>query len=266
MLKLGLSTWSLLRLDVNSAVKMIGDAGLEYVEIWGEVPHAYPAWVDRKKLKDTLSTYKMYITAHAPFTDLNPASPFQPVKGAVEHTLEDFISFAEYLGVSMVTVHPGSVHSEALVPQSVQSSISTLKRVVQAGGGRLTVNVENQAKSNGAYHFPLGSTLESLQLLIAEVDGLHFTLDTGHAYVNGQRPLEVAERLGSRFAEVHLNDNPGTVDTHQIPGEGNAPLGELLDKLTIGEFPVCLELDPYRYTEEQVMSAAVRMKDALRRS
>jgi sugar phosphate isomerase/epimerase len=245
---------------------MIGDAGLEYVEIWGEVPHAYPAWVDKKKLRDTLSTYRMYITAHAPFTDLNPASPFQPVKGAVERTLEDFISFAEYLGVSMVTLHPGSVHSEALVSQSVQSSISTLERVVRASGGRLMVNVENMAKSEGAYHFPLGSTIESLQLLIAEVDGLHFTLDTGHAHVNGQRPLEVAERLGSRFAEVHLSDNSGTVDAHQIPGEGNAPLGELLDKLTIGELPVCLELDPYRYTEQQVVSAALRMKDALGRS
>ncbi|HMD78478.1 MAG TPA: sugar phosphate isomerase/epimerase [Nitrososphaerales archaeon] len=251
---------------MNSAVRMIGDAGLEYVEIWGEVPHAYPAWVDRKKLKDTLSTYKMYVTAHAPFTDLNPASPFQPVKGAVEHTLEDFISFAEYLGVSMVTVHPGSVHSEALVPQSVQSSISTLKRVVRAGGGRLTVNVENQAKSNGHYHFPLCSTLESLELIIAEVDGLHFTLDTSHAHVNGQRPLELAERLGSMLAEVHLSDNSGSTDDHLVPGEGNAPLGELLNKLSIGELPVCLEIDPYRYTEEQVMSAAVRMKDALRRS
>jgi sugar phosphate isomerase/epimerase len=101
---------------------------------------------------------------------------------------------------------------------------------------------------------------------MAEVEGLHFTLDTGHAHVNGLRPLEVAERLGSKFAEVHLSDNSGTEDTHQIPGEGNAPLGELLDRLSIGEFPVCLELDPYRYTEEQVMTAATRMKEALGRS
>ena len=208
----------------------------------------------------------MYVSAHAPFTDLNPASPFQPVKGAIERTLEDFVSFAEYLGVSMVTFHPGSVHSEALVPQSVEGSISTFRRVVRASGGRLTVNLENQAKSNGAYHFPLGSTVESLQLILAEVDGLRFTLDTGHAHLAGQRPLEIAERLGSKLAEVHLSDNSGTVDTHQIPGEGNAPLGELLDKLSIGELPVCLELDPYRYTEEQVISAATQLKGTLGRS
>jgi hypothetical protein len=29
-------------MDVESAVRAIGDAGFEYVELWGEVPHAYP--------------------------------------------------------------------------------------------------------------------------------------------------------------------------------------------------------------------------------
>ena len=40
-MKLGVSTWSLLKKDVYSAVKTIGDAGFEYIELWGEVPHAY---------------------------------------------------------------------------------------------------------------------------------------------------------------------------------------------------------------------------------
>ena len=266
MLKLGLSTWSLLRLDVSTAIRKIGDAGLEYVELWGEVPHAFPGGADKKQIKDALSSYRMYVTAHAPFTGLNPALPFQPVKGAVEHTLEEFVSLAEYLGASMVTVHPGSVHSEALVSQSVQSSISTLRRMVKASGGRLMVNVENQTKSNGAYHFPLGSTIESLQLIMAEVDGLHFTLDTGHAHVNGQRPLEMAQRVGPKLAEVHLSDNSGTADEHLIPGEGNAPLRELLDKLPLGDFPVCLELDPHRYTEDRVLGAVLEMKEKLGRT
>jgi len=265
-MKLGLSTWSLLHRDVYSAVHMIGDAGFEYIELWGEVPHAFPGWVDKKRLRDSLSSYSMYLTTHAPFTELNPASPFQPVRGAVERTLDDFVSFSADLDAAMVTVHPGSVHSEELVPQSVQSSIAMLRRMIRAAGGRLSINVENQTKSHGDYHFPLASTTESLELILAEVEGLRFTLDTSHAHVNGQSSLDLAVRSGPKLAEVHLSDNTGTDDAHQIPGEGNAPLGELLDKLTIGELPVCLELDPYRYTEEQVMSAAVRMKDSFRRS
>jgi len=265
-MKFGLSTWSLLHQDVYSAVHMIGDAGFEYIELWGEVPHAFPGWVDTKRLRDSLSSYTMYLTTHAPFTELNPASPFQPVRGAVERTLDDFVSFSADLGASMVTVHPGSVHSEDLVPQSVHSCIGMLRRMIRTAGGRLSINVENQTRSHGDYHFPLASTTESLELILAEVEGLRFTLDTGHAHVNGQSPLELASRFGSKLAEVHLSDNLGTTDTHQIPGEGNAPLRELLDKLTIGNLPVCLEIDPHRYTEDQVIGAAVRMKDTLRGS
>jgi sugar phosphate isomerase/epimerase len=109
-MKIGISTWSLLGLDVFAAVRAVGDAGFDYIELWGEVPHAHPDWVDRGKLRDVLSAYSMDLTMHAPFTDLNPATPFQPVRAAVEKTLEDFVKFSEHLGARMVTVHPGSVH------------------------------------------------------------------------------------------------------------------------------------------------------------
>lgn len=262
-MKLGLSTWSLLGLDVNSAVRMIGDAGLEYVELWGEVPHAFPGWVDKKRLKDTLSAYNMFVTAHAPFTELNPALPFQPVKAAVERTLEDFVSLSGYLGARMVTVHPGSVHNEALVPKSVESSIATLRRMVRAGGSHLTINVENMTKSRGSYHFPLASTTESLELMMAEVEGSRLTLDTGHAHVNGQSPLALAERLEPKLAEVHLSDNSGAADDHMIPGEGNAPLADLMTRLSLTEIPVCLEIDPHRYSAGQVIAAAIESRTAL---
>ncbi len=259
-MKLGLSTWSLLRLDVNTAVRTIGDAGFEYIELWGEVPHAYPEWTNRHQLRDTLSEYDMTLTMHAPFTDLNPASPFQPVKGAVERTLSDFVKFSDYLGATMVTVHPGSVHNEGLVPESTQNAIKTLNVMVKASGGRLSINVENLTRSGSKYHFPLASTLESLELILADVEGTRCTLDTGHAHVNGQSWVNLADRLGSKLAEVHLSDNAGATDDHMIPGEGNAPLSGIREKLGNSNVLVCLELDPHRYTEEKVLAAAVETK------
>lgn len=259
-MKLGLSTWSLLSLDIDSAVRAIGDAGFEYVELWGEAPHAYPDWTDKKRLKDTLSTYDMVVTMHAPFTDLNPASPFQPVKGAVERTLEEFVRFGTFLGATMVTVHPGSVHNEGLIPRSAENSIATLRGMVRASGGRLAINVENQTKSRSKYHFPLASTLESLELILAEVEGARFTLDTGHAHVNGQNSLAIAERVGARLAEVHLSDNAGAADEHLVPGEGTADLKGLLDKVAQTDILLCLELDPHRYKTDQVLRAASETK------
>jgi protein FrlC len=262
-LKLGLSTWSLLGLDVCSAVRAIGDAGFEYVELWGEVPHAYPTWTDKRQLRDTLSTYDMLVTTHAPFTDLNPASPFQPVKGAVDRTLEEFVKFSVYLGAKMVTYHPGSVHNEGLVAQSTGSSVATLRKLIKAGGGRLSINVENQTKSRSKYHFPLASTIESLELILSDAEGSRCTLDTGHAHVNGQNPLAIAERVEDKLAEVHLSDNSGSSDDHLIPGSGTAPLRRLLERIPQINVPLCLELNPRIYTKAEVLRAAKEIRSDL---
>lgn len=259
-MKVGLSTWSLLSMDLVSAVQTIGDAGFDYIELWGEAPHAHPGWTDKKALKDALSTYNLLVTLHAPFTDLNPASPFQPVKGAVEKTLESFVSFGDYLGATIITIHPGSVHNEALVPTSAESSVGTLRKMVKVSGGRLTINVENQTKSKSKYHFPLASTGESLELILAEVERLGFTLDTGHAHVNGQSPLSLAQRAGPKLTEVHLSDNGGASDDHLIPGEGTADLNSLLHEISGKDILVCLELDPHRYTSDAVLHAASEIK------
>jgi sugar phosphate isomerase/epimerase len=260
-MKLGVSTWSLLSLDVASAVRAIGEAGFDYIELWGEVPHAYPDWVDRRRIKDALSSFSMTVTMHAPFTDLNPATPFQPVKGAVEKTLQEFVRFSDSLGASLITVHPGSVHNEALVPQSLQNSIATLKKMVGMSGGRLAICVENQTKSRSKYHFPLASTVESLELILAEVEGLRFTLDTGHAHVNGQNPLALADRASATLAEVHLSDNAGASDDHLFPGEGTAELEGLTQKLAGTDVLVCLEVDPHRYSPDQVLQKSVSLRD-----
>ncbi len=262
-MKLGISTWSLLSTDLNSAVRAIGDAGFEFIELWGEVPHAYHDWADRKRLKETLSSYDMTLTLHAPFTDLNPATPFQPVKGAVARTLADFVKFGEHLGASMITFHPGSVYNEALVPESTGNSVAILRGLVKESGGRLTVCIENQSSSRSKYHFPLASTIESLELLLAQVDGSRFTLDTGHAHVSGLDPLFLAERVGPRLAEIHLSDNAGVTDDHLIPGEGTASLQELLNKVSQSDVLLCLELDPHTYTRDQVISAASELKAKL---
>ena len=258
-MKFGLSTWSLLSLDVYSAVEAIGDAGIGYVELWGEVPHAHPSWVDKRRLRDVLSTYSMAVTAHAPFTDLNPASAFQPVRGAIEKALEEFVEFAAYLGASKVTVHPGSVHSDQLVPGSFRSSAATLLKMIEAASGRLSINVENQTKSTSRYHYPLASSSESLQRFLADLPSSECTFDTGHANACGQDILKMAESLGDRMTEIHLSDNAGAADDHLIPGEGNAPLNGFMERAARKDILTCLELNPYRYTKEEVLGAVGRM-------
>jgi len=249
-------------MDVYSAVRAIGDAGSEYVELWGEVPHAYPDMVDKKRLRDVLSTYSMVVTAHAPFTDLSPASPFQPVKGAIEETMEAFVEFCAEVGAMMITVHPGSVHSEALIPQAADSSRGLLNRMAKAAMGRLSVNIENMVDAPSKYHYPLGSTQESLERLLDGVEGSRFTLDTGHAHACGQDPAKWSRELRGRLAEIHLSDNAGSADDHLVPGEGTISFDGLMEGAS-PDVLVCLELNPHRYSPGQVLGSLAKAKGFL---
>ena len=259
-MKVGLSTWSLLRSDLYTAVRTIGDAGLDYIELWGEVPHAYHQWADKKRLRDALSTYDFTITMHAPFTDLNPATPFDPVKSAVERTLKDFVRFAGDIGATRVTFHPGSVHNGALVQQSVHDAVNLLNKLVKEGAGAIIINVENQARTKSHYHFPVGGDAESIETLLTSVEGSSYTLDTGHAHVSGDDPLTYYERFRRSLTEVHLSDNDGVGDEHLLLGAGTAKLDVLLDKFSTLDVLLCLELNPFRYGENEVIQAANNLK------
>ncbi len=261
-MKIGLSTWSMLGLDVVSAVRAIGDAGFDYIELWGDAPHAHPGWADRGALKGALSAYDMTVTMHAPFTDLNPATPFEPVRGAIERTLEDFVGFGVYLGASVITVHPGSVHNEAMVPDSRDNSIAILRKMTAAADGRLKISVENQTKGTSKYHYPLAATQDSVEDILARVEELRFTLDTGHAHASGLDPAELARTAGRRLVEVHLSDNAGATDDHLVPGEGTADLKGFMDALPADTL-ICLEINPHRYPPDRVLRASLSFKNSV---
>ncbi len=249
-----------MRSDLETAIRTIGDAGIEYIELWGEVPHAYHDWVDKKRLKDTLSTYAFTTAVHAPFTDLNPATPFEPVKSAVAKTLKSYVKFAEHLGAVRVTLHPGSVHNGALVHQSMEDAVVLLRQLVKEADGTLQINVENQVSSRSPYHFPLGSNAEAISNLLSNVEGVHYTLDTGHAHVSGIDPLALFDRFSDSVTEVHFHDNGGNVDEHFVPGQGSAGLREFLGRVAATDAFVCLELNPFKYSPEEVIQTVDKLK------
>lgn len=48
-------------------------------------------------------------------------------------------------------------------------------------------------------------------------DHVKVCLDTGHAIIRGQRPVEMIKQLGSRLAAVHLHTTVPGIDLHSIP-------------------------------------------------
>jgi sugar phosphate isomerase/epimerase len=65
----------------------------------------------------------------------------------------------------------------------------------------------------------------------------HFTIDLSHTSVSQSDALDMAERMASRLAHVHIADGiGGPRDEHLVPGRGDQPCAELLETLARGGF------------------------------
>jgi sugar phosphate isomerase/epimerase len=76
-------------------------------------------------------------------------------------------------------------------------------------------------------------------------DYQHVTLDLSHTAVSGSDALDMADKLGSRLAHVHLADGTGATnrDEHLVPGRGGQPCARLLEQLAVGGYPGVVVLE-----------------------
>src|SRR6266566_2753496 len=76
-------------------------------------------------------------------------------------------------------------------------------------------------------------------------DYQHVTLDLSHTAVSGSDALEMAGKLGSRLAHVHLADGSSATnrDEHLVPGRGGQPCARLLEQLAAGGYPGVVVLE-----------------------
>jgi sugar phosphate isomerase/epimerase len=90
-------------------------------------------------------------------------------------------------------------------------------------------------------------------------DYRHFTIDLSHTSTARTEALDMADRMGSRLAHVHLADGKGSgKDEHLVPGRGVQPCAELLERLAFCGFDghIVIEVNTRR-----AMSAMEREAD-----
>jgi len=64
-----------------------------------------------------------------------------------------------------------------------------------------------------------------------------YTLDFSHCAASREDARDMARRMGSALAHVHLGDGTGLGrDEHLVPGRGSQPCGEVLSSLAAGGF------------------------------
>ena len=129
-------------------------------------------------------------------------------------------------------VHPGSLvgkdDKEARIEKSVES-LAMLADFVRGTDARLAV--ENMLPDHvGAGAIELAAIMARLP---AEVG---VCLDSGHAFITDGSPAKAMRVLGKRLLTLHVHDNDGKSDLHQMPGEGGINWREYIDALVASGF------------------------------
>ncbi|MCQ1537588.1 sugar phosphate isomerase/epimerase [Methanocalculus taiwanensis] len=157
---------------------------------------------------EILLSYSFSYSIHAPSRGVNIASLLEPIRKASVQVTDECFAIAAEVNAPVI-VHPGYftwVEEREMAERQMLKSIAELCSLADDRGVRLTI--ENMG--NWDYFFLRRP--DELPL----IDGAGFTLDIGHAHLNGCLP----EFLIHPFDHIHVHDNDGTTDSHGAVGIG----------------------------------------------
>ena len=232
--KVALSTASVYPENTAAAFEIAGRLGYDGVEVmvWTD-----PVSQDLEALRRLSDYHGVPILAvHAPCLLIT-----QRVWGTDPWTkLVRARAAAEKLGASAVVVHPPFRWQRQYARDFVEGIWQ------MAGETDVRFAVENmypwryRDREVAAYAPDWDPTTE---------DYRHFTVDLSHVSTSRTDALAMVDRMGDRLAHVHLADGSGSAkDEHLIPGRGNQPCAELLERLARTGFDghVVLEVNTRR--------------------
>ena len=241
-IKVGLSTASVYPLRTEAAfeyAKRLGYDGVELM-VWAESVSQ-----DIEAVVELSRRYAMPVLAvHAPCLLIS-----QRVWGANPIAkLDRSVRAAEELGAQTVVVHPpfrwqrryAEGFSEQVVRLEASSGVIVAVenmfpfRADRFLGGT-QASIERMRKRGGKPGPAISAFSPSYDPL--EGDHAHYTLDLSHTATAGTDALDMARRMGSGLAHLHLTDGSGAyIDEHLIPGRGTQPTVEVCQMLAASDF------------------------------
>jgi sugar phosphate isomerase/epimerase len=216
--KVGVSMLYCLGEPFNRMVKRLGTMNTRYIEILDDGTHE----LDRKRvaaLKEAAKSFGLEYSLHAPFADINIASPSRTMLNASMKRLKQSMIYANELDAKVWVFHPGAktgigqFYPGADWKQNIQS-INELCGTAEEFG--LNIALENLPAK---YYFFM-STAEDFVRFYRETNlPVGIVMDLGHANLEGQiEPF--FNLLADKISHIHASDNNGAEDQHLGIGQG----------------------------------------------
>ncbi len=217
--RIGLSMLYTLSEPFSKMVKQLCKAPTKYIEVVDDGTHS----LSKKRvaiLNETAKCHALKYSVHAPFADINVASPSKSMLKASMKRLRQSMKYAHDLDAYLWVFHPGNKSGiSAFYPgadwkQNLQSICELHKTAKEYG---IKIAMENLPEK---YNF-LMKKPEDFTKFYAEtgLEDIGIVLDTGHAHLEAQiQPF--LQNLPKKIAHVHISDNHGETDEHLGLGYG----------------------------------------------
>jgi sugar phosphate isomerase/epimerase len=180
--------------------------------------------VAKNAMKHAVDSYGLRLQFHAPISDVNIGSVYEPMRAVAVKEITDAIAVCNEVGVRLITVHPGFVQGIAFLAKDKvveQSKRSLAELAPVAADHSVELAIEN---------LPVGinGTCTTAEELIGVVtpSSVGVCFDVGHANTAGQVGAFM-EHI-SLFRNVHLHNNDGTWDQHNAIDDGTADIASVI--------------------------------------
>lgn len=224
-MKIGASALAGIEYPLEKTLEFIEELGLEYVELVHQFPCEY---LDI----DTLESYNLKYTIHAPFMDVNIASLQDKSRLNSINQIKESIDLANKLDCEAVVVHPGLTSflpNKYFPKQVIESANNSIKEL-----GEYSKDLDVLTTIENMPNFPsmIYQNMFELNELLVSLD-MPMTLDIGHANHAG---YSAEEMYFDSIKHIHAHDNFGDDDSHLALGEGSIELNTIINNLEKNNF------------------------------
>jgi len=251
-MNIGLSMLFCLGKPFPSLLKHLNEVDVNCVELIDEGQHM----LNSKRvnaLKRIAGSKGLDFTVHAPFADVNIASPNPILRRVMLKRMEKSIAYARQLKCRQWVFHSGwkTGVSEFYPNLDWQLNLRSVRTLLTfARKHKVEISVENTPEP-----FPfLLKTMQDFALFYSELgNDIGLTLDVAHAHTNRQT-LEFIEKFSDKIVHVHVSDNEGKYDSHRGIGRGNIDWDVIAEAFKRIRYKGLIMLESIEHVEESLQT------------
>jgi sugar phosphate isomerase/epimerase len=216
------SSWMFEDVDLEVALKTIGEAGFAHVELWGDTIHLDPRWkIPRGDIAGWLKRYRLEVhSLHMPFRNFPHFDDRSEGEAWRLRLWKQSIDDCAALGVPIAVVHAVNRHEYNYGYDRVSFVHDTLAELCSYGRSRgVSLALENIASGDdpGA---EILCTLVEQSRRFGDIKDLRYCLDIGHVTLTSNDMKAEIDACIDRLITLHIHNNDGQSDSHETPDKG----------------------------------------------